>query len=121
MTTAFPTSVVPGGVLPDEDQAEDHRGQLRFANRFVREYDGRYLHAHGIGWHEYDGARWAECGDGAEVRGVLGLVKQAIREDAPLLEGDLRRDLMKDVAKVESAAGVNGVLELAKNMHPCTV
>jgi putative DNA primase/helicase len=99
---------------------EEHRGQLRFAERFVATYGGRFLHAHGIGWHEYDGVRWTPCLDGAEVRAVLALVKQAVR-DLANLDKDDRAQLFKDIQRVESAAGVNGVLDLAQNMHPCTI
>jgi putative DNA primase/helicase len=108
-------------VTPEPDpEPEQHRGQLRFAKRFTRDYDGEFLHAHGIGWHEYDGARWAECRDGAETRAVLILLKGALGE-LPDLDGPSRSDLIYDIRRVESAAGVNGVLDLAQNMHPCTV
>lgn len=121
MAAPFIPHVLPGGALPDEEQREQHHGQLRFAERFVSAYGGRYLFAHGIGWHEYDGCRWAECKDGSEVRGVVYLVKQAIRQDAPLLDKADRVELMKDVGRCESSAGVSGVLELARTMVPCTV
>lgn len=99
---------------------EMHRGQLRFAERFTRSYGGRYLHAHGLGWHEYDGARWAECLDGSEKRAVVALVKDALGE-LPALDEAERKALLKDIGRVESASGVNGVLDLAQNMHPCTI
>ncbi len=93
---------------------------MRFAERFTARYGGDFLHAHGIGWHHYDGARWAPCLDGGERRAVQALTKEALAELAQL-DGDARKDLFKDVGKVESAAGLSGVLELAASMHPCTI
>lgn len=112
-------TVHPGGQQP-EQAPERHRGQLRFAERFTTEYAGQFLHAHGIGWHHYDGARWAECRDGAEHRAVIDLVKQAL-DDLSVLDKSDRDDLLRDINRVESATGVAGVLELAQNMNPCTV
>lgn len=112
-----------GGPVDDDDRPELHSGQLKFAERFARRYGDRYLHAHGIGWHEWDGQRWAECRDGAEVRAVVYLVKAAWREDLAVTAAgsDERKAAIKDIQRVESAAGVGGVLELAKNLRPCTV
>lgn len=107
--------------ITDLDTAQEfHRGQLRFAERFTRSYGGLLLYAHGIGWHEYDGARWAECLDGGEKRAVVSLVKEALRELAGLDDAE-RKLLIQDISRVESAPGVNGVLDLAQNMFPCTV
>ena len=39
----------------------------------------------------------------------------------PSLGKDERKMLLQDVGKVESAAGINGTLELASTMHPCTL
>lgn len=99
---------------------EEHRGQLRFAERFTTTFGGDFLHVFGIGWHKFDGARWAECLDGAECRAVLQLIKEAFGE-LGTLDVDARKDLFKDIGKVESAAGLRGVLELAESMHPCAL
>lgn len=100
--------------------AEQHRGQLRFAERFTRTYAGKLLHVHGIGWHWWDGSRWTPCDDGREVRAVHGLIKAALAELVDLAQGQ-RKDLLQDIGRVESAAGMNGVLDLASNLHPCTL
>ncbi len=101
-------------------QAETHRGQLRFAERFTRAYDGELLFVHGIGWHLWDDARWAVCNDGEEHRAVIALIKVALDEVRDLDKSE-RRLLMQDVNKVESSPGINGTLELASRMHPCTL
>jgi len=100
---------------------EQHRGQLRFAERFTNAYAGRFLHVHGIGWHEWDGTRWAVCEDGAEHRAVVSLVKAAFAELGRMNDKDERKMLLQDIGKVESAAGIAGVLELASHLHPCTL
>ncbi len=70
---------------------EEHRGQLRFAERFTRTHGGELLFVHGIGWHKWDGARWAECTDGQEHRAVVGLIKTALNEMSGLGKDVLRR------------------------------
>ncbi|MGI8900682.1 MAG: DNA primase family protein, partial [Nocardioides sp.] len=99
---------------------EEHRGQLRFAERFTRTYGGELLFVHGLGWHTWDGARWDECVDGKEHRAVVALIKASLSE-MPTMGQDDRKALLQDVGKVESSAGMNGVLELASTMHPCTL
>lgn len=109
----------PSPAVAEGTQPELHRGQLRFAERLVRGNADRLLHVHGIGWHRYDGARWAECRDGAETRVVVDLIKDAWRELLELPKAE-RDDLLQDIRRVESSAGVAGVLGLAGNLHPCT-
>lgn len=99
---------------------EVHRGQLRFAERFTREYGGELLFVHGLGWHLWDGSRWAECIDGEEHRGVVSLIKAALDEMSGMGSDD-RKALLQDIGKVESSAGINGTLELASHLHPCTL
>lgn len=108
--------------LPEDDQPEMLGGQLKFAHRFVKAYAGRYLHAHGLGWMEYDGARWAECRDGSPTRAVDALVMDAWRYDlAPVKNAEERKKIIADIQKVEASSGIKGVLTLAADMHPCTV
>lgn len=99
---------------------EEHRGQLRFAERFAGRYGGKFLYVHGLGWHRFDGARWAECDDGAESRAALDLVKLALRE-LPELTPFKRKALLQDIGKLESASGLAGVLALAEKLHPCAL
>jgi putative DNA primase/helicase len=120
--TPFVPTVIAGGELPARDEPERHSGQLRFAVRFAHEYGGRFLHAHGIGWHEYAGGRWAECRDGAPTRGVKELIEDALRHDMPACkDNDDRKQLLRDIQRCESSGGMAGVLDIAQNLHPCTV
>src|SRR5665811_1979734 len=38
---------------------EVHRSQLRIALRLAAAEEGRLLHVPGLGWHGWDGCRWA--------------------------------------------------------------
>lgn len=110
-------------INPDADRParEPHKGQVKFAERFTRDYGDKFIYAHGIGWHEWDGARFAEDLDGAPQRGVVKLIKDALVEVAQIEDKDKRKPLLADITKVESAGGIKGVLEVAKNEHPCTI
>lgn len=105
---------------------ERHRGQMRFARRFAARYEGRFLHAHGIGWHEWDGTRWAYCKDGAPVRAVEALVRNAYADLGAIFgtEDEVkakRKALLADIGSASSASGVAGVLEIAGSLLPCTI
>lgn len=87
--------------------AQAHRGQARIAYRLADAYDGRLLYVHGIGWHAWDGRRWAEDQTGQAKRAVLDVLRAALAESLDNTE------LRSDVRKCESAAGINGVLDIA--------
>lgn len=55
-----------------------HRGQLRIAYRLADAYAGRLLHVHGLGWHTWDGTRWAEDNRGAAQNAVYDVLRQAL-------------------------------------------
>jgi len=99
---------------------EQHRGQLRFAERMTCAYGQELRHVHGIAWHVWDGTRWAEDQDGEALRSVVDTLKSALRDLAGL-SGQERDDLYKDVRRVESASGLNGVLDIAGNLRPLAV
>lgn len=86
---------------------EQHSGQVRMAYRLAGRYVDRLLHVHGIGWHVWDGKRWAEDHNGHARRAVLEILRDALAESV----GD--KQLRADVAKCESDAGVSGVLGIA--------
>lgn len=85
----------------------EHRGQARFAYRLAEAYTGRLLHVNGLGWHCWDGARWAPDERGATTLAVLDV----LREEWKRAFGD--KDLARDVKGCETAGGVRGVLDLA--------
>ncbi|WP_167829031.1 phage/plasmid primase, P4 family [Streptomyces sp. MZ04] len=94
--------------------AEDHRGQLRMAERLAQEYTGRLLHVHEIGWHVWTGKYWAPDRDGGAMRNVRDTLKAGLHEAAEMAFGsDESKKLYTDVRTCESAAGMKGVLGIA--------
>ncbi|GAB2747750.1 phage/plasmid primase, P4 family [Terrabacter koreensis] len=86
---------------------EQHSGQVRMAYRLARSHVDRLLYVHGIGWHAWDGRRWAEDDHGHARRAVLDVLSDALAESV----GD--KQLRADVGRCESDAGISGVLGIA--------
>ncbi|MDY6870999.1 MAG: phage/plasmid primase, P4 family [Actinomycetota bacterium] len=93
--------------LDEPAPSEVHRGQARIAYRLADRYANRLLHVHGIGWHTWDGTRWALDNVGHAKRAVLDVLRLSLAESL----GD--KELRADVRKCESASGVSGVLDIA--------
>jgi len=99
---------------------EMHRGQLRMAERLTAQHANTLRYAHGLGWLIWDGTRWAPDADGGAMRAAIDTVKAAIYELAEL-EGDARKQLMRDISRTESAAGLEGMLRIATALRPIAV
>ncbi|MEU6706526.1 DNA primase family protein [Streptomyces wuyuanensis] len=95
----------------------EHRGQLRMAERFVHEHANHLRHVHGIGWHEWDGARWKADEERADMRAAVNTVKAALSSLAALDKHE-RDALYQDARKSESAAGLEGILRIAAALPP---
>ncbi len=89
---------------------EQHSGQVRLAYRLAGAYADGLLHVHGIGWHYWDGKRWAEDDQRHARRAVHDVLAVALGESV----GD--KQLRADVAKCESDAGISGVLGVAADL-----
>lgn len=101
---------------------EMHRGQLRFAERFVVEHTGRMIFAHGVGWHVWDGTRWGPDRDGEPIRAAVETVKAARREiGRGELSKDDAKDLLEDLDDVEKMSGLKGMLGIAGCLRPLAV
>ncbi|WP_175541178.1 DNA primase family protein [Streptomyces pini] len=87
------------------------------AERFLQEHGDGLRFVHGIGWHEWDGARWQEDEKRADMAAAVSTVKNALRELEDL-DGQERDDLYKDVRKSESASGLEGMLRIASALPP---
>ncbi|MCX5115515.1 phage/plasmid primase, P4 family [Streptomyces sp. NBC_00378] len=94
-----------------------HRGQLRMAERFIAEWGDALRHVHGIGWHEWDGARWLADETRVDLAYAVKTVKTALRELEDL-SGEKRDDLYKDARKSESASGLEGIAKIASALAP---
>lgn len=89
---------------------EQHSGQVRMAYRLAHSHVDRLLHVHGLGWHHWDGTRWAEDTRGHAERAVLEVLAEALSESV----GD--KQLRADVARCETATGIAGVLTIAAKL-----
>ncbi|MDQ2757172.1 MAG: phage/plasmid primase, P4 family [Actinomycetota bacterium] len=86
---------------------EQHSGQVRMAYRLAARFADELLHVHGIGWHYFDGKRWAEDETGHARRAVLAVLRDALAESVA------DKQLRSDVSRCESDAGISGVLGIA--------
>jgi putative DNA primase/helicase len=101
-----PVDPTPSGDCPT------HSGQVRMAYRLGAAYRERLLYVHGIGWHFWDGKRWAEDHRGIAKRAVLAVLRNALADSV----NDKR--LRADVQRCESDAGINGTLGVAAALEP---
>lgn len=108
---------VPPWPEPRAPVPERHRGHLRMAERFVTEHADHLRHVHGIGWHCWDGARWAADEQRADIEAAVATVKSALGE-LDRLDGPERTALFKDVRKSESVTGVDGMVRIASALPP---
>jgi putative DNA primase/helicase len=96
----------------ERDPKQVHRGQARMAYRLADRYAGQLLHVSGLGWHQWDGARFGFDDRGRAKRAVLAELRQALSDSLD------DKELRADVRKCESAPGVAGVLDLAAALRP---
>ena len=100
----------PGLVEPDEPDPPEPsadpaaKSHIASAHRLASDYADRLRHAHGLGWHVWDGTRWAPDRDGAAWRAAA----------AVLVEGT-------DTAAGQRASDLRGVLDIAARLHPLTL
>lgn len=91
----------------DLAEGEKHRGQARIAYRLAALYAGKLKYVRRIGWHVYDGKRWATDEKDAATNAVLEVLRDTLAESL----GD--QELRSDVRKCETANGIAGVLSIA--------
>lgn len=103
----------------DDDLDEGmHHGQLRIAYRLVNSaHRNKLLHVHGVGWHHWDGRRWAYDDKGHAGRAVRQVLRRALEASLDLNSHDAKA-LRADVDRCSSANGTRGVLALAGTMAP---
>lgn len=89
------------------EPGEQHSGQVRMAYRLATAYRDRLLYVHGLGWHHWDGQRWAQDDAGHARRAVLTILRAALAESIA------DKQLRADVARCESDSGIGGVLGVA--------
>jgi len=128
MTARWPDNVRPfADVRPPDDEPDDplnlapepHRSQVRIALRLAAAETNRLLHVPGLGWHAWDGSRWAaDTGDRHAKQAVIRTVRNTRVEAARMRITKERDDLWSDAKSCETATGVRGVLEIAAALPP---
>jgi putative DNA primase/helicase len=107
---ALRNATAQGGMAVRDDH---HSGQVRMAYRLAKQCDGKLLHVHGIGWHYWDGTRWAFDDRGEAKRSVLAMLKSCWAQAFSMSDKLEQKRLISDVKKCESSAGIAGVLSIA--------
>lgn len=106
--------------LRDDLREGMHSGQLRMSYRLANStHRDRLLHVYGVGWHHWDGRRWAYDDQGHAVRAVRDVLRKALAASVDF-DTDHAKAIRRDVDKCSSATGTAGVLVLAASMAPFT-
>ncbi|NEW58586.1 hypothetical protein GV794_23500 [Nocardia cyriacigeorgica] len=79
------------------------------ATRLVSEHGGKLLHVHNVGWHFWTGSRW----EPDERRNAPRLVRRTLVTACQVAVTGKDRQLMADVHRCNSAAGIRGTLDIA--------
>lgn len=96
---------------------EQHRSHLRFAERLVRAHRDDLRHVTGAGDYTWTGTHWQLDQTGTATRFVIATLKAAYADLADFGPED-RKELLADISKCESASGIEGVIRIARNLHP---
>lgn len=114
-----PHLVPPIGALvsPANSSGERHSGQVRMAYRLAARHRDELLHVNGIGWHYWDGSRWAFDDEGRAKRTALNVLRAAWGEAFSLSDREQQKRLISDIKKCESSTGLGGVLSIAASLE----
>lgn len=116
LTVARPPAISRSSQRP-ASRDEQHRSQLRLAERMARQCKDELRFAHGLGWLAWDGTRWAFDKDGKPFRAAVKVVKQAAAE----AEAEQDANLADDVRAGEFAAGLRGIVTIAQHLKPLAI
>ncbi|BBX69708.1 phage/plasmid primase, P4 family [Mycolicibacterium psychrotolerans] len=109
---------------PDAGQwdTEKHSGHLGMAVKMGAQYAGKLLYVNKIGWHRWDGKRWAPDGDGQARRAVHAVIKRDRRIIKMLkLPDEEEQKRLRQIARYESASAITGILTEAAALKTFSV
>ena len=128
LATPLPSNVEEVDELPapqvqemdDGTAAVIHSAHLGMAVKLAKQFRNKLLYVHGIGWHRWDGKRWARDGNGAARRAVHTVLRrERIKcEKLPIEERDRRA---KQIARYETASAITGILTEAAVLQEFSV
>jgi len=107
---------VPVADRPTKGQPASMQRQM--AEDFVRVYRHEMRYAKGIGWLIWNGSYWRVDQDGAAERAAMHITRERLRQIVDIDDDDLRKRLLKEALRVDTAAGIAGLLKLARAMLP---
>jgi putative DNA primase/helicase len=94
----------------------EHSAHLAMAIKFADQAAGRHLYVHGIGWHHWDGKRWAQDESGHTERELHELFRREWIA-AYLIENEtIRKAKVQWISSCERASGIEGVLKVASTL-----
>jgi putative DNA primase/helicase len=97
-----------------------HSAQLGMAVKMGKRYKNKLLYVHPMGWHRWDGRRWAKDADGEARRAVHNIIKRERAELKSLpMEDQLKRS--KEIARFETASAITGILTEATVLQEFSV
>ena len=114
-TVAAPTDTSANGDTPaDESPDVIHAAQLGMAVKLGKLFAGKLIHVNGIGWHSWDGKRWAPDNSGAARRAVHTLIKHERAKIAklpiPSEENEEKEKRYRQITRYENASAITGIL-----------
>lgn len=89
-------------------EGEQHHGQARMAYRLAATHAEKLMFVRGLGWHIWDGTRWAPDEKDEATTAVLATLRDALADSLH------DKELRAGVVRCESANGIAGVLDIAK-------
>lgn len=93
----------------NSDPNVTHSGHLGMAVKLAKRFRSTLLYVHPIGWHHWDGKRWAPDADGAARRAVHSIIKhERVKLGSLPVEDRLKR--AKEIARFETASAITGIL-----------
>jgi putative DNA primase/helicase len=91
------------------------------AQRMLREHGDDVRYSSALGWYTYDGVRWVPDEDNSTLRRGQETINNAYRAVPDQDGADARKEMIRDIAKAESASGMAGTLEHLGAMLPVAV
>lgn len=112
-----------GGDNGGTDSADDvkHSGQLGMAKKLAARNAHQFRYVAGVGWHEWDGRRWAPDERGGIERAVHNLIAHERREAAKITDEEAKDKRFKEITRYESATAIAGIVKIAQTLHPLAV
>ena len=99
-----------------------HSGHLGMAVKLAGLFVDQLLYVNGVGWHCWDGKRFARDADGAARRAVHALLKRdreiVIRLNLPVEERDKR---LREIARYETTSAITGILTEAAALQAFSI